>query len=78
MAALDILLMMDRRLIQFFDVEEHFPEDADEQVGFDQFYEQLSRWATEQTDLTYEDFSAIDNDRKERIGDFKNKVDHLV
>ena len=26
-------------------------------IGFDHFYDQLSKWAIEQTDLTYDDFS---------------------
>ena len=46
-SALDVLLMMDRKLIQAFDVDEYFPEEPDEVVGWDQFYLQLSNWATE-------------------------------
>ena len=49
---------MDRKLIEAFDVEELWPEvDPNETVGFDVFYDTLSRWAVEQTDLTYEDFA---------------------
>jgi hypothetical protein len=56
--ALDLLLLMDRKLIESFDVEEHWPElQPSETVGFDSFYDTLSRWAIEQTELTYEDFA---------------------
>ena len=76
---LDLLLMMDRKLIQGFLVEEHFGDlENDEQVGFDHFYDTLSKWATEQSELGYEDFAAMDMDRKERLDDFKKKVDHMV
>lgn len=46
--SLDLLLLMDRKLIESFDVEEHWPEvDPNETVGFDAFYDILSRWAIE-------------------------------
>ena len=49
---------MDRKLIEAFDPEEHWPEmDPNETVGFDAFYDCLSKWAVEQTELTYEDFA---------------------
>ena len=73
--ALDLLLLMDRKLIEAFDVEELWPEvDANETVGFDAFYETLSRWAVDQTDLTYEDFARIDLDRNERLHEYKKKA----
>jgi hypothetical protein len=57
-AALDLLLLMDRKLIDAFDVEEHWPElQPNDTVGFDAFYDCLARWAIEQNDLTYEDFA---------------------
>ena len=78
-SSLDLLLMMDRRLIENFTVEENFSEyEDDEQVGFDSFYDILSGWAIEQTELTFEDFSAIDQDRKERLDDYKRKVDNMI
>jgi hypothetical protein len=70
--ALDLLLMMDHKLVRSFDIEESFSEfEAEEQVGFDTFYDTLSKWATEQADLTYEDFSAMDAENRERVADFK-------
>lgn len=46
--SLDLLLMMDRKLIESFDPEEHWPEmEANETVGFDAFYDILSKWAVE-------------------------------
>ena len=66
--SLDLLLLMDRKLIESFDPEEHWPEmDPSETVGFDAFYETLSKWAVEQTELTYEEFAQIDFDRTERL-----------
>ena len=56
--SLDMLLLMDRKLINNFDVEEHWPDTPPEEtVGFDAFYDKLSEWAIEQTDLSYEDFA---------------------
>ena len=73
--ALDLLLPMDRKLIEAFDVEELWPEvDPNETVGFDAFYDVLGRWAVEQTDLTYEDFARIDLDRNERLHEYKKKA----
>ena len=77
--SLDLLLLMDRKLIDAFDPEEHWPEmEPTETVGFDAFYECLSKWAVEQTELTYEDFAQIDFDRSERLAQFKQKADGLV
>ena len=77
--SLDLLLLMDRKLIESFDVEELWPEvDPNETVGFDQFYDTLSRWAVEQTDLTYEVFAQIDFDRSERLADFKKRADGMI
>lgn len=77
--SLDLLLLMDRKLIESFDVEEHWPEvDPNETVGFDAFYDILSRWAVEQTELTYDDFAQIDFDRTERLNEFKKKADSLI
>ena len=70
--ALDLLLLMDRKLVTAFDADEHWPEtDPDETVGFDAFYDTLSNWAVEQTDLTYEDFAQIDFDRTERLAEYR-------
>jgi hypothetical protein len=70
---------MDRKLIEAFDVEEHWPEvDPNETVGFDAFYDTMARWAVEQTDLSYEDFAQIDFDRTERLNEFKKKTDSIV
>lgn len=56
--SLDLLLLMDRKLINNFDVEEHWPEmDPNETVGFEAFYDKLSDWAVEQSDLSYEEFA---------------------
>ena len=70
--ALDLLLLMDRKLIEAFDVEELWPEmEGTETVGFDNFYDKLAGWAVEQNDLTYEDFAKIDLERNERLHDYK-------
>ena len=46
--ALDLLLLMDRKLIEAFDPEEHWPETApNDTIGFDSFYDVLSSWAIE-------------------------------
>ena len=77
--SLDLLLLMDRKLIEAFDVEEHWPEvDPNETVGFDAFYDKLSSWAVEQNELTYEEFAQIDFDRTEKLNEFKKKADALV
>ena len=74
--ALDLLLLMDRKLIEAFDPEEHWPEAAPtDTVGYDSFYDTLSTWATEQTDLSYEDCAQIDFDRTEKLNEFKKKND---
>ena len=70
--ALDLLLLMDRKLIEAFNAEEVWPNmGGSETVGFDAFYEKLASWAVEQTDLTYEDFAKIDLERNERLHDYK-------
>jgi len=77
--SLDLLLLMDRKLIEAFDVEELWPEvPPNETVGFDGFYDTLSRWAVEQSDLTYEDFAKIDFDRSSMLTAFKKKSDSAV
>lgn len=77
--ALDLLLLMDRKLIESFDVEEHWPEmDASETVGFDNFYDTLARWAVDQTELTYEDFAQLDFDRSTKLSEFKKKADGMI
>ena len=77
--ALDLLLMMDRKLIENFPIEELWPGVApSETIGFDGFYDTLSKWAVEQTDLTYEDFAKIDFDRSERLNEFKKKSDAMA
>ena len=48
LTALDHLLLMDRKLIENFRVEEHWPNIAGtDTVGFDAFYDTLSRWAVD-------------------------------
>ncbi len=77
--SLDLLLLMDRKLIEAFDVEELWPEmQGNETVGFDNFYDTLSRWAVEQTELSYEDFAQIDFDRTEKLNEFKKKADNIA
>ena len=76
---LDQLLLMDRKLVEAFDVEELWPDTAPtDTVGFDHFYLKLSDWAVEQTELSYEEFAQIDLDRNERLNEFKKKVDTTV
>ena len=71
--------MMDRKLIENFKVEEHWPGVPDnETIGFDGFYDTLSKWAVEQNELSYEDFAQIDFDRTERLNEFKKKSDGMA
>ena len=73
---LDQLLLMDRKLVEAFDVEELWPDtNPSDTVGFDHFYIKLSEWAVDQTELSYEEFAQIDLDRNERLNEFKKKVD---
>ena len=55
--------MMDKKLVNGFKPEYvqawSDVEEAD-QVGFDSFYDELSRWAVDQRELTYEDFAAAE------------------
>ena len=77
--ALDLLLLMDRKLIENFKVEEQWPGVPDtETVGFDAFYDTLSKWAVEQSELSYEDFAQIDFDRTEKLNEFKKKSDGMA
>ena len=76
--ALDILLSMDRKLVHNFDVEEFFPEDPEEQIGFDHFWDTLVKWATDQNELTYEDFAVIDLERKEKLEDYKKTAEKVI
>ena len=76
--ALDILLCMDRKLTHNFDVDEYFPEDPEEQIGFDHFWDTMVKWATEQNELTYEEFAVIDLERKEKLEDYKKGADKVI
>lgn len=77
-SALDLLLLMDRKLEEAFKAEDIWVGvDPSEQIGFDLFYDKLSSWAVEQTELTYEDFAQIDFDRQAKIDEYKNKTDKM-
>ena len=56
-AVLDGFLMQEGTLAKGFPIEDCIeqPEEADEQIGFDAFYEALTKWGTTQTILTYDD-----------------------
>ena len=74
-----MLLLMDRKLINNFDVDDHWPDtDPNDTVGFDAFYDKLSDWAVEQTELSYGDFAQIDFDRTEKLNEFKRKADTMM
>ena len=77
-SALDLLLLMDRKLEEAFKAEDIWVGvDPSEQIGFDLFYDKLSTWAVEQSELTYEDFAQIDFDRQAKIDEYKNKTDKM-
>ena len=72
--ALDLFLMMDKKLVNGFSskVDNIWGEMEDsDQVGFDAFYDELSKWAVDQRELTYDDFAAADNPAKESAKDAK-------
>ena len=46
--ALDFFLMMDKKLVAAFKPDEIWPDmEPSEQVGFDNFYDEISKWAVE-------------------------------
>lgn len=53
---------MNGHLAKSFSIEKYFANfQDDDEINFDEFYETLSKWAVnDQTELTYEDFSAAD------------------
>ena len=52
---------MKRKLQLAFKAEEQWPDtDANDQIGFDHFYDSLARWGTHQMDLNYADFAAAE------------------
>ena len=79
--ALDLFLMMDKKLVTHFrpdkiaDWAELEPKD---QIGFDVFYEELSNWAIKQKKLQYEDFAAAEVTMTENIADFKKTTDRML
>ena len=69
--ALDLFLMMDKKLVNAFKPDNIWADVEDsEQVGFDAFYEELSKWAVEQRELSYEDFAAAEIEQKAEIANF--------
>ena len=59
--ALDFFLMMDKKLVNAFRPDEIWADtEPSEQVGFDNFYDEIEKWAVQQTELQYEDFAAAE------------------
>ena len=52
--------------------------DPKELVGFDAFYDEISKWAVDQKDLTYEDFAAAELTKTDNIADFKKTADRML
>ena len=55
--------MMDRKLVKNFrinEVEAWMEMESIVMIGFDNFYDELFKWALDQRELTYEDFAAAE------------------
>ena len=52
--------------------------DLNEQVGFDAFYDEISKWAVDQKELTYADFAAAEMTTTDNIADFKKTADRML
>jgi len=60
-STLDNFLQMEKKLVDNFKPEEHWPEsEPNEQIGFDGFYEELAKWGVSQELLEYNDFARSD------------------
>ena len=59
---LDEFLLQEGKMIAGFKVEDWIeqPEDESSQIGFDAFYDALSKWGVQQTEITYDDLSACE------------------
>lgn len=63
--------MMDKKLVNGFKPDHIWADvEESEQVGFDSFYDELSKWAIEQKQLAYEDFAAAEIEQKADIANF--------
>jgi hypothetical protein len=60
---LDEFLYQEGSLVKGFAIDEFIEqaEEPDEQIGFDAFYEALTKWGTTQTILTYDDLARAEN-----------------
>ena len=58
-ADLDEFLLQKGKMKEGFKAAEWIeqPEDAATQIGFDAFYDALSKWGVQQTEITYDDLS---------------------
>ena len=82
MQSIDELLKMEGRLVEHFDVNEHFRlTKEDEVITFDGFYDILSKWAITQKELDYDDFGKHEDEagnREEELEAFKKHTDRIV
>ena len=61
--ALDEFLLQEGALVRNLDIEDTIeqPEEADEQISFDQFYDQLQKWGVQQVLISYDDLCKAEN-----------------
>ena len=61
--ALDEFLMQEGTLAKEFPIDEYIeqPEETDEQIGFDAFYDALTKWGLCQTVLSFDDLARAEN-----------------
>ena len=80
-STLDNFLQMEKKLVQNFIPKEHWPEvEANEQIGFDNFYETMAKWGVTQELLDYDDFARADQDApaEMNVEKFKKMTDRIV
>lgn len=71
---------MEGKLLAGFDFMEAFKSyGLDEEIAFDDMYIIMTKWATEQETLTYDDFAAAEESSKvAKMTDFKKMTDRVV
>ena len=80
-SALDNFLQMKRCLVKEFTADGVFAEEMDNStsISFELFYDTLSRWAVQQTNLDYVHFAAGDIEKEKKgSADFKKLTERLI
>ena len=74
-------MQMKRCLVKEFTADGVFGEDMDNNtsISFEMFYDSLSRWAVNQTELDYVQFAAGDIEKEKKgSADFKKLTERLI